>query len=437
MDGNSIDTILSKLYTNENLVLEEFTCTVRKASTADHVAELLTRCQTLRTLNLPLSEFTGTTSFVQIADALAVNQSVTTLTINNGAIETEGFVALANALRTNQTLTTLELVNANLFHIMPLDSMSIGELAETLRMNQTLHTLDLSFCRISDTDMVTLANAWSDNTSLTSLTLDGNSIKEDGVIALGDMLARNHTLEYLSLRSMTIGAMLGHLAAGLEANTSLRTLDLANTSCETANDNIHMSMTALFDTLRVNKTLETLNVSECELLSTSASTIAMFLAGNPSLRVLNLSGNLLNRDDNGCRWIISSLLFNTTLEVLQMNECGMTADDLSRMGRVLRENSVLTTLEVDRNKTDTMDPWVKLIESLQGNSSVTMISMQKCGITDESLPALRETLLNNTTLAEINMESNMFSEEGISFLHELDNSVQAELFFSIDNSAVA
>jgi len=164
-----------------------------------------------------------------IIEQAIVSKQCTRLDLTNNEITFEGVILLANALDNNSTLTELNLYNNRI------NDKGVRALAFELSINNsTLKKLNLGFNEITDDGAQHLAQMLKTNRTLTHLWLQKNHITNRGLELLAGMLARhNWSLELLSLAS----------------NKSI--------SDSTVN--------ALVDMLKLNQSLQKLDVDECNL----------------------------------------------------------------------------------------------------------------------------------------------------------------------------
>jgi hypothetical protein len=136
-------------------------------------------------------------------------------------------------------------------------------LANALNNNLTLKELILYNNRIGDKGVRALALELSiNNSTLKKLNLGFNDITDDGAKHLAQMLKTNRTLTHLYLQQNQIGDRGIQLLAGVLArqNWSLQVLVLF--SNKFVSDS---SVTALIDMLRLNQSLQTFDIDDCNL----------------------------------------------------------------------------------------------------------------------------------------------------------------------------
>jgi hypothetical protein len=136
-------------------------------------------------------------------------------------------------------------------------------LADTLNKNSTLQELFLYNNRLGDKGVRSIAFELSiNNSTLKKLHLGFNDITDDGAQHLAQMLKTNRTLTHLWLEQNHIGDRGIQFLAGILArhNWSLKCLSLF--SNKLVSDS---SVTALVDMLRLNQSLQKLDISDCNL----------------------------------------------------------------------------------------------------------------------------------------------------------------------------
>ncbi|KAG5189462.1 leucine rich repeat protein [Tribonema minus] len=117
------------------------------------------------------------------------------LILRGSQVSAEGAAALADALRVNDSITTVSLE----WNSIGLFESGLESLASALELNRSVTTLDLRNNCISPAGGRALARCLRSNTTLRSLDLRWNELGNDGARALKDALNVNTTLESLLL----------------------------------------------------------------------------------------------------------------------------------------------------------------------------------------------------------------------------------------------
>jgi len=185
------------------------------------LAHGLARNQTLEVVNFSECNFMDE-SLAQLVHALRQNPSLTTLDISFNKCRSMGVEALAHLVAHNESLREL--------------SMGFQAFGESKRMelqplflgltNSKLQRLEIGGNSICDDDMPQLVDMLGQNKSLTSLDLSGNRISDNGIQVLASRL-KEIGLRHLALEENGLGSSsLGHLARSLKSNLSLQDLEL-------------------------------------------------------------------------------------------------------------------------------------------------------------------------------------------------------------------
>ena len=197
---------------------------------AHSLAAMLRRNQTLRTLDLvnTLPGLEGLTALVEVL--VHENRTVERLYLGGNGIDAEGAALLANLLRTNP------MIKALLLNVNDLGDAGTLLLADALRENRTLTELGLASNGITAEGCTALFRAAQTHPTLTHLDLGysrstralgahPNVLGDSGMEAAGHLLAGNAVLQQFDLRHNRLSETgKAHLLAGLEQNTTLRTL---------------------------------------------------------------------------------------------------------------------------------------------------------------------------------------------------------------------
>jgi NLR family CARD domain-containing protein 3 len=142
------------------------------------------------------------------------DQSLTELDLTNEPMTRESILELTVNLTRNTALQYLWLENVNLA-----DNSLMAALANALADNTTLKSLSLARNGIGDIGIVALAEALRHNQSLSALSLWGNQISDQGIFAFAEMLTQNRSLTVIWLSQNAISDRGVHaLAAALRSN---------------------------------------------------------------------------------------------------------------------------------------------------------------------------------------------------------------------------
>lgn len=280
---------------------------------------------------------------------LAPGSSLTRLSISHVALPDAAMECLSNALRWNNGLVDLELMDCD---ISPIGGRM---LVAALQGNATLESLTLNHNPGLAGVIADIANWLADNTSLTTLRLAGitsddigsgrsNAAMDEGLHRLGLALARNRTLRVLALAHNRLDVLaLVRFVQAVGLNPVLKGISF--TGCEFGGP-LWMRHGA------IGGLLHRTNIEELKLAGTDMSVLhvlAMLRYGVDSgtLKIVHLSAGLGVRDD-----AIKRLMFPSSLEELHVNYCNLSAGTTLSIVRALTQCPRLKVLDLSGNMLD-------------------------------------------------------------------------------------
>ena len=223
------------------------------------LTDMLQTNTTLKSLKLDANDGISNEGVVYLAQGLAQNRGLETLSIAGCGIST-AVVELAEALKTNKCLLSL-----NISH-----NKDVGErfvhIVRSLQVNSTLRDLRAGWCGIAHTGIVDIVGS-----SLESLDLSMNPIGDEGAEHIAQLVTNSHSLYQLDLEGCGIRDRgVECLASALEGNNSLEILYISGRMLIDAAQNeiaqnkfTDTGLLALGRSLKRNKALKTLDVAQC------------------------------------------------------------------------------------------------------------------------------------------------------------------------------
>jgi H-type lectin domain len=216
--------------------------------------------------------------------------------VRNSALgEAEPMRRLADGLRGNTTLTDLTLL------IIILGEEGAVELGKALGDSSTLKKLKISNAggqvteedgSVGDVGALALANGLRENASVESAIFEGIFMGPNGIAAFGETLAVNTTLTSLTLHEEIDFDAARAIAKGVEANNTLKKLDLGVSSNLTAAE--HEELVRVFiAALKCNTSLEELD------LGSQFSEVSTALQEELAARLSGADGVLAVADQDG------------------------------------------------------------------------------------------------------------------------------------------
>lgn len=291
---------------------------------------------------------------------------------------------VANALKLNRSLRDLDLADYEF------DEVEAAALAEALSSNDYLWAMSLgvgchlTYSQLSSSACAVLIEGLKSNTSLRKLTLVGNaSTYASGAqigTSLADVLKVNRSLEFLQLENNALGDEAGvELVRALKANASLKQLRIG------CNHLGRLTGLEIADALKGNVCLKELYMPGNSLGSEAGIALAEALKVNVCLQELLLAGTKMDS--------IVGLAF---AEVLKVNSC---LKELDLGGNELRDVA-----------------GVALAEALLENTSLQILSLGRCSLGNATGMALVGAVKANTCLRILTLSGNSMNEEALAAL---------------------
>jgi hypothetical protein len=194
------------------------------------LAEALQLNQTITSLDLQ-SNAIGSAGAATLANTFEVNTTVTNISLSTNEIGPEGAAALSKALEVNKAITEIDLS----FNSIGADRSfnyideGIAALAKVLEINAVITTVLLRNCRIGPEGAATLAKALRANSTIARINLFDNGIGDEGSAVLAKALEINKSIKHMDLRCNVIGnAGATAFADALKVNSTITDLDLSS-----------------------------------------------------------------------------------------------------------------------------------------------------------------------------------------------------------------
>ena len=338
-------------------------------------------------------------------------------TYKSTPIGIEDFNEMNQALRGIKTLKRLDLIRRGL------NDDCIIILGETLRASP-IEVLSISHNFITDKGFEQFCSLITENSSLTSLTCDGNQLTTASLSYLGDCLQSNQTLKKIDIclsPSMTnTDSDVQKFGSSLEANATVDTLSITGENGKSRIASSHVmsptGMRTLFSKLTNNTTLRSLQLSylcgdseaspaKLQAVGPAIAQCSAFLLQSASITHLDLTGN--NIGDEAAESLAGVLNQSSLTSLSLARNCLVNA--LPSIGRSLGKpcrikkldlshpfkNSVGSKSGVGTASTDSIASFVKALEEL-GCDQVVLESLNISGISlSQNAPSQLSSLLKS------------------------------------------
>ena len=317
-------------------------------------------------------------------------------------LKPEGAVYLGHAIAANKTVTELDLSGNLLCGMDDCDEVSkyspknFVVFCTLLRSNTTLTSLNLSANYIRDVGGRALCEALELNPNLTSLNVADSSLMLGGWQALSRLVERSTALTTLDancnldkMRPTDVVAAAKTFAEAVGKNRSLTSLDLSSQEWKTA---AGRQLECLLD----NPNLATLNLSCSEVGAGLGPGLARRMRGHPSLAKLEIDYCALGA---GAKPLCEAVGEVPRLTELNLSDNKLDEACCDALGSSLSKTATLAKLDISCNALRTGG--IALGAGLRANASLTVLSMMDCRLGAEGGIGIFEALEKNTTLTDL------------------------------------
>ena len=143
-----------------------------------------------------------------------------------------------------------------------------------------------------------------------------------------------------------------------------------------------------------------------------AEAIANMLKTNSTIKVIDLKHNS-SLSLGGISAVANVLTYNTALTKLNLSGTNLKRQACESLGRMLKVNTTLKTLDISHNNFDTKGIRALLDSGLQYNRGLRKLSISNNGISLTGAIVLAKFMETNNTIEELDVSSNNFNSEGI------------------------
>ena len=382
--------------------------------------------------NVDLSEnFLGLNSIKFISNILFKSDRIAKLNLSKNSLGDTGVKILMNVVKDSKNLILLNIasngitcVGGNIvfkhlinqqsiidFDISTIDGSNknrnrltfsgIKDIITFLTENLIVETFNLGGNSIKNEGFIAVCKGLNENNSIISLKLSHNEIGEKGIIqGLKNITNPINKLVYLDLSKNNLSDE-GIIALSNQFNDfpSLYSLNISCCGFEFHGFNI------LLKNLQYTRKIEKLNVSGNKLASDNFEKIKPYFI-YLTLRSLNMSRCSLN--DNCTYKLGECIQTNFTLKKINISNNNITDTGFKSFGYMFYKNSVITHFDCSANFL-TNNGIINFIKSLEVNNTLTNINLYDNQLQNDICNLIIEVLRSNRTLTTLNLYFNKIS----------------------------
>ena len=384
------------------------------------ILRAITEISTLKVLDVSNNNMTGVVAD-ELANVIKHNTSLEILVLSNNNLESSAVVVL-EALKDISTLQILHLGDINLSETV------VDDLAVVIRNNIHLEELYLFNNQLQSFSTVIL-QALKRNSNLKKLNLKGNNMTGKVVYDLADVITNNTGLEALLLGGNNLQSCVDVIFHSLKKSSNLKILDLDNNSLleEAVNDladvissntgleelslsnkNFKSSAILLLEALSEISTLKRLDLSSNNMSGAVVNELARVIKSNASLEILNLSNNNLQ---SPITVILEALKGIETLKTLNLGGNNMSEDVADYLVDVITKNIHLKELHLLNN--NLQESVAVVLQALKGISYLKRLDLNGNNMSGIVANDLANVIINNPCLQSLDLSGNNLQSSAI------------------------
>ncbi|KAJ8375766.1 hypothetical protein SKAU_G00063460 [Synaphobranchus kaupii] len=260
------------------------------------------------------------------------------------------------------------------------------------------HSLNLGHCDLTATDVLELATLLPFLSQLEEMDLSWNDLIGGSLKALAIHLRHVSRLKRLRLSSCRLTAE--DLTALGEALDNLPLLEVLDLSW---NASVGGNLQCLTSGLQPGNTVKVLHLVECQLTAADAQALGGALCMLPSLELLDLSANRLL--EGGLVELAPQLRGNPGLRVLRMRMCGLRQDSLQTLGNSLQFLPALEQLDLSCNQ-GASGGFAQVSAHLTQLMQLRSLDLHLCNLTEDDVRVLVQVVPSLCDLTMLDLSSN-------------------------------
>ncbi|EPY81332.1 hypothetical protein CB1_000743062 [Camelus ferus] len=256
-----------------------------------------------------------------------------------------------------------------------------------------------------------IAIALVSNTTVLTLELADNSIMEEGILSLVEMLQENYYLQEMNISDNNLGLEGARILSEFLQNDTSSIFSL-----QLSGNNFKEESAELFcQALSANYRIKTLDLSHNQFSDKTGEYLGQMLAFNIGLQSLDLSWNHLH--SRGAVALCSGLRVNTALKKLNISMNSFGNEGASALGEVLRLNNCLAHLDVSSNNISN-EGLSKISRGLEANESLRVLRLFLNPISMDGAVLLILSIKRNpkSKMEDIDISNVLVSEQFVKIL---------------------
>ena len=288
----------------------------------------------------------------------------------------------------------------------------------------TLKLFDIKNNQITEEAAETLASVITHNTGLKELHLNNSNLGE-GMLIITKSLQQISSLRLIDLGNTSISKEAsGQLALAIQSNKHLEKLWLCN-------NNLKSSAIVILRSLSTISTLKLLNIDNTQTTDEASEALASVVTHNTGLKELYVADNNLGE---GMLVVTKALQQITSLRSISLDNTNISKEASDEIPLVIKSNKHLEKLGLRNNNLKSSA--IAILQSLSTISTLKFLNINNTQTTDEASEALASVVTHNTGLKELYVADNNLGE-GMLVVTKALQQITSLRSISLDNTNIS
>ena len=340
-----------------------------------------------------------------MAVALSNNLDIEQLNFSDCLMDNTEAVTIFNSLDQHNAITHLCL-RSNV-----ITNAAAKLIAALLSCNHNIMHLDLGYCNLQENGFIEIIDGLTNTTTLQYLSLESNVVSEEVISRIGPVIQKNAFLKHLKLSNcnlqksgiQTVFNAINQISTVKHLNVSGNRIAICN--CVGFKDAF---------TLSKSNTIEHLDVSKCKIDEEGLSNMLVSLTGSKykHLKHLNLCSSVIS-NESASELLPIVIATNKSLNHLDLTDCNLQEVGLIAIAKSLQATSMLKSLCLGCNViTNAAAYEIALV--IHMNHLLQHLVLSKCGLEETGLLDIAESLCTILSLQHLDLSYNIITDKAAS-----------------------
>ena len=338
-----------------------------------------------------------------ITEAIQVNTILKKLNLSHNILSDDGATLISSCLKCNKSLLEL-----NISHNGITDK-GTKEIAEAIEINSTLQNIDISKNHISVEGLLYFMKAVKNNCTLQVVNTTHNNVTRSGFRSIKQCIENLHQIKfYASWNEISWNRKIKEPVLMSRISSSYAPDNIEDDIWSFKGRDHPLYFMFFSECLKEDDTLLDLSYAHArnyrrtnyKITSEEATKIGKAIKVNKTLQKLDISHNSIS--DDGAVAFSDGLKYNISLQELNISDNKITKEGAKMIGEAIKVNKTLQKLNISDNSISN-DGAAAFSDGLKYNISLQELNMSQNKITNEGAKLLAEAIKVNTTLHTLDL----------------------------------